>query len=79
MCLAVPVKIIDTPEEGVAKVEIDGIVITVSSLLAPDVKIGEYVLVHAGFIIEKLSSDEANARLNLFEEIYQKQYSREQQ
>ncbi|HLE11366.1 MAG: hypothetical protein A2504_17100 [Bdellovibrionales bacterium RIFOXYD12_FULL_39_22] len=72
MCLAIPLKVIDIPSEGMAQVETDGVTIEVSSILTPDIKKGEYVLVHAGFIIEKLATKEANSRLELFKEIYER-------
>lgn len=72
MCLAVPVKVIELPRDGVAKVDMDGVKLEVATILAPDVEIGNYVLVHAGFIIEKLTDQVAKEKLDLFEEFYQK-------
>ncbi len=72
MCLAVPVQIIDFPREGVAKVEMDGVKLEVATVLAPNVEVGNYVLVHAGFIIEKLTDQDANEKLELFDEYYKR-------
>ncbi len=58
MCLAVPSKIIEI-NDSVAKVEVDGVVRDASILLLDDVKLGDYVIVHAGFAISKV--DEAAA------------------
>ena len=58
MCLAVPSKIIEI-NNAVAKVEVDGVVRDASLMLLDDAKIGDYVIVHAGFAISKL--DEAAA------------------
>jgi len=58
MCLAVPSKIIEI-NNAVAKVEVDGVVRDASLMLLEDAKIGEYVIVHAGFAISKI--DEASA------------------
>lgn len=58
MCLAVPSKIIEI-NETVAKVDVDGVVRETSIMLLDDVKIGDYVIVHAGFAINKI--DEAAA------------------
>ena len=56
MCLAVPGKVVSMiEEESTAVVDYDGLRQTVSFLLAPDVSIGDTVLVHAGFIIQILS------------------------
>ncbi|MCP3943915.1 MAG: HypC/HybG/HupF family hydrogenase formation chaperone [Desulfobacteraceae bacterium] len=53
MCLAVPSKIIDI-NDTVATVDVDGVTRKTSILLLEDVKIGDYVIVHAGFAISKL-------------------------
>lgn len=51
MCLAIPARVI-TIEEMMAKVDMMGNERTVGTHLVPEVKVGEYVLVHAGFAIE---------------------------
>jgi len=53
MCLAVPSKIIEINGQ-VAKVDVDGVIRETSIMLLDDVKIGDYVIVHAGFAINKL-------------------------
>jgi len=58
MCLAVPSKIIQI-NEMVAKVDVDGVIRETSIMLIDDAKIGDYVIVHAGFAINKI--DEAAA------------------
>lgn len=58
MCLAVPAKIV-TIEEGEAIVDLHGNKIRVSTLLVPEVKMGDWVLVHAGFAIQRLDEKEA--------------------
>lgn len=51
MCLAIPARVV-TIEEMMAKVDMMGNERTVGTHLVPEVKVGEYVLVHAGFAIE---------------------------
>ena len=58
MCLAVPSKIIEI-NGALAKVEIDGVVRETSLMLLDDARVGDYVIVHAGFAISKV--DEAAA------------------
>lgn len=72
MCLAVPVKVIDIPTSKTAQVEINGVKLEVSSLLIKDLKVGDYVLIHAGFIIEKLTTEDAEEKMALFAEYMQK-------
>jgi len=69
MCLAIPgkVKSIDKKTHH-AKVSFNGIEKDVN-IEVVDVKIGDYVVVHAGFAIEKLDQKEAEDTLKLFNEL----------
>jgi len=58
MCLAVPSKIIGI-NNHVATVDVDGVRRDASLMLLDDVKIGDYVIVHAGFAISKVDEDVA--------------------
>lgn len=58
MCLAVPSKIIEI-NDTVAKVDVDGVVRETSLMLLDDAKIGDYVIVHAGFAINKVDEQAA--------------------
>lgn len=68
MCLGVPAKILETGD-GVAVVELGGVRREISVMLIDDVSVGEWVIIHAGFAIEKLSEEEAQQTLALFREI----------
>ena len=72
MCLAIPVRVIKIVSSETVKVEINGLTLDVSTLLTPDVTIGDDVLVHAGFIIEKLTPEDAADKRSLLEEFHQK-------
>ncbi|MCP3875262.1 MAG: HypC/HybG/HupF family hydrogenase formation chaperone [Desulfobacteraceae bacterium] len=58
MCLAVPSKIIEI-NDTVAKVDVDGVIRETSIMLLDDAKIGDYVIVHAGFAISKVDEKAA--------------------
>lgn len=58
MCLAVPSKIIEI-KDNFAKVDVDGVIRETSIMLMDDVKIGDYVIVHAGFAINKIDEESA--------------------
>ncbi len=45
---------------------IDGVERDIGTALVPDVRVGDYVIVHAGFAIQKLSEQEAEETLELF-------------
>ena len=68
MCLAVPAKVIDI-KESLAKVELSGITRDVSLMLLPEAKIGDYVLVHAGFAMQVGEEKEVEEMNALFAEM----------
>ncbi|MDG5468481.1 HypC/HybG/HupF family hydrogenase formation chaperone [Deltaproteobacteria bacterium IMCC39524] len=67
MCLGVPMQV-KTIENEVAMCEIDGVQRQASLMMLDDVKIGDYVLIHAGFAIEKIDDDEAQLTLKALRE-----------
>ena len=76
MCLAIPGKIIKI-EENIATVEIGNIQRETSIILLPDAKINDYVLLHAGFAIQKIDEEEAFKTFELLEQMermYQEEY-----
>ena len=62
MCLGVPM-LVKTIENDMAVCEIDGVQREASLMMIDDVAVGDFVLIHAGFAIEKI--DETEARLTL--------------
>jgi hydrogenase expression/formation protein HypC len=69
MCLAIPSKIIKIQDFN-ATVDVYGAQRDISLFLMPeDVSIGDYVLVHAGFAIQKVDQDAAKESLKLIKEI----------
>jgi len=68
MCLAIPalVKIIDGLN---AEVEVGGVSRRVSIQLTPEVKPGEYVLLHTGYAISIIDPEEAEETLKLLMEM----------
>ena len=68
MCLAIPAKLIRIDEQ-MGTVDMDGTQRDVSLLLLQDVKIGDYLIVHAGFAIHRVDEAEALASLQLLREM----------
>jgi hydrogenase expression/formation protein HypC len=68
MCLGVPSQVVEIREET-AVVDVGGTRREVSLALVEDVCVGDWVILHAGFAIEKLSPEEAEKTLALFREI----------
>lgn len=58
MCLAVPAKVLDIAG-SVARVSVNGVEREASLMLLPEAKLGDYVLVHAGFAMQIVEPDEA--------------------
>ncbi|MDQ7781949.1 MAG: HypC/HybG/HupF family hydrogenase formation chaperone [Desulfomonilaceae bacterium] len=69
MCLAIPMELIEITGEGTGKVNAGGIRTDVSLMMIPHAKVGDYLIIHAGFGIEILDREEARIRLDLFKEI----------
>lgn len=68
MCLGVPGKIIEI-KRNVAKVDVGGFLRDISIELCPGVSVGEYVLIHTGFAIQKVDEKEAKETLELLKEM----------
>lgn len=68
MCLAVPAKIIEIDGES-AIADMMGARREVSLRLLPSARIGDYVLVHAGFGIQIIAPEDARESIGLFDEI----------
>jgi hydrogenase expression/formation protein HypC len=74
MCLGIPGEVIDVREDGelhVGRVRFAGITREVCLDYVPDVRPGEYVLVHVGFAISKIDREEAERSYRVLEEIGQ--------
>jgi hydrogenase expression/formation protein HypC len=68
VCLAIPVRIKSV--DGIeAEVEIGGITRKTSLMLTPEAKVGDYVLLHAGYAINILDQGEAEETLAIFAEM----------
>ena len=67
MCLAIPSKIVKI-ENNMATIDVDGVKREASLLLLDDPKVGEYVIVHAGFAIHKIDEADAMESLKLLRE-----------
>lgn len=67
MCLAVPLKILSI-DGKTAVGEASGLTQKVRVDFIPDLAVGDYVMVHAGFAIEKLTQQQAEENLACIEE-----------
>ncbi|HBG70992.1 MAG: hypothetical protein A2W93_03180 [Bacteroidetes bacterium GWF2_43_63] len=67
MCLSIPSKVISINGD-MAIVSVGGTEYEASLQLLDDVKVGDYILLHTGFAIQKISEEEAIETLKVFEE-----------
>ena len=67
MCLAIPAKVIEISDFN-ARVDMGGNMREANLSLLEDVKVGDYVIVHAGFAISKYDAEEARLTLKLLRE-----------
>ncbi len=74
MCLAVPMKVIEV-NDNTARVEVGGTQRTIGlDIIDPKPKMGEYVIVHAGFAINVIDEKEAQIILNDFREMLRDEF-----
>jgi len=68
VCLAIPARVVQV-EEGLGLVDVGGVVREASFMLLPDVQIGDYVLLHAGYALQRVDEAEAEETLRLLAEM----------
>ena len=66
MCLAIPARVVDLPEAGVALVDVGGVQKRISLALVDGVACGDYVIVHVGYALARLDPEEAQRTLETF-------------
>ena len=74
MCLGVPGKVIEIYEiDGLkmGKVDFGGVIRETCLAYVPEIEIGEYTVIHVGFAISQLSEEEAQATLEILNELVQ--------
>lgn len=69
MCLAIPAQIVELRDNDNALVDLAGVKKEISLALVDGVAVGDYVIVHVGYALNKLDPEEAAKTLQLFEEL----------
>jgi hydrogenase expression/formation protein HypC len=67
MCLAIPSKIVEI-KEMMGVIDVDGVQRQCSLMLVEDAKVGDWVIVHAGFALHKIDEATAMESLRLLRE-----------
>jgi hydrogenase expression/formation protein HypC len=71
MCLAIPARIETLTAPGNAVVNLGGVQKEISLALVDDAGVGDYVIVHVGYALQKLDREEAERTLELFAQMGQ--------
>jgi hydrogenase expression/formation protein HypC len=82
MCLSIPSKVVEISEDKTTcKVDTFGVIREASLIMMEedDVKIGDYVLIHIGFVMNKIDEESALASIETYKEILQKMDEEERQ
>lgn len=69
MCLAIPVKVVELLDGDQATVDVGGVRKAISLALVDGIEVGDYVILHVGYAIQKLDPEEAEKTLALFAEL----------
>lgn len=69
MCLGVVGRIEEIKEDNLAVAEIMGVRREISVVLVPEIKVGEYVMIHAGFAINPIDEEAAKETEEILEEV----------
>ena len=68
MCLAIPMRV-KSLDQNLATTEVNNVEYEINITMMENLKIGDYVIVHAGFAIEKLDEAEALKTLSIWQDI----------
>ncbi|MBN2613046.1 MAG: HypC/HybG/HupF family hydrogenase formation chaperone [Bacteroidales bacterium] len=68
MCLGIPGKILEINGD-IAKASVGGAIVNAGLHLVDDARVGDYVLIHTGFALQKISEEEALETIRLLEEL----------
>lgn len=69
MCLAIPAQLVEIRNADTGVVNLSGVRKEVSLALVDGVDVGDYVIVHVGYALQKLDREEAEKTLKLFAEL----------
>lgn len=72
MCLGIPAKVVQIDKSNLGKVDYLGTRVKTNFELLDNLKIGDWVILHAGFAISKLNEEEARETFSLLREMAEK-------
>ena len=69
MCLAIPARITELLDNDMGLAEVGGVNKEVNLSLIDEPRIGDYVVIHVGFALNRLDPEEAAETLRMFKEM----------
>ncbi|MFB0565392.1 MAG: HypC/HybG/HupF family hydrogenase formation chaperone [Candidatus Aminicenantaceae bacterium] len=69
MCLGIPAKVIEINDSNQGKVDYLGTTVKTNFALLDEIKVGDWVILHAGFAIARLNKEEAKETLSMLREL----------
>ncbi len=69
MCLAIPAQVVEVVDAEHAVVDTGGVRKLISTALVDDLQVGEYVILHVGYALNRIDPEEAAETLRLFAEL----------
>lgn len=69
MCLAIPARVLSIDVDRTAVIDLAGVTRETNLTLVPEARVGDFVLIHAGYAIQRLDEDEARETLDLLAQI----------
>ena len=69
MCLAIPTQVVERLDGDMAIVDVGGVRKEISLALVDGVEVGDYVILHVGYALNKLDREEAEKTLRLFAQV----------
>ncbi len=69
MCLAIPVRVDEIIDAETAQANIGGVRKSINVALIEDLAVGDYVILHVGYALNKIDPEEAEKTLQLFAEL----------
>ena len=69
MCLAIPVEVVEILDSDMAIADIGGVRKEINVALIEDLAVGDYVILHVGYALNKIDPEEARKTLELFAEL----------
>jgi len=73
MCLGIPARVVQIDESDLGKVDYLGTRVMTNFALLENIKVGDWVIVHAGFAISKLNEEEAKETFSILKEMAEKE------